>query len=138
MFFCTWGCLDAPYIHKPHTFVHPHTFKHPQGCTHPYMFPILLCICMFSEASACCGVLQGASLHLGHFPFTSPVWGAFPSVASLTKLLTSLCISRFKGYWYVIWGFIPPVGVWGVFPIYWGCWGHQHMGCPYAHSCTFL
>ena len=25
----------------------------------------------------------------------------------------------------------------GVFPISWG-WGHQHLRCPYAHSCTFF
>ena len=30
------------------------------------------------------------------------------------------------------------LGVWGCSPICWGFWGHQHMGCPYSYSCTFL
>ena len=48
---------------------------------------------------------------MGHFPYTSPCMGCLPF--SFTKLLTSLCISRFHGYWYVIWGFFPSVGIWG-------------------------
>ena len=51
---------------------------------------------------------------MGHFPYTYPCMGVPPLQLHPTKLLTSLCISRFQGYWYVIWGFFPSVGVWGV------------------------
>ena len=72
---------------------------------------------------------------MAHFPYTSPVWGASPPVAPPTKLLTSLCISWFQGYWYVIWG---------IFPYCWGLGGVPHLlGVlgPSAHGmsiCSFL
>ena len=58
------------------------------------------------------GVVR-APLHVRHFPYTSPCMGVPPLQLHPTKLLTSLSISRFQGYWYVIWGFSPSVGVWG-------------------------
>ena len=95
-------------------FVCPIHLYIPQGCTHPPYVPILLCASVCSQRLLhVVGVVRGP-LHVGHFPYIPLYGGASPSVACPTKLLASLCISIFQGYWYVIWGFFPSVGVWGV------------------------
>ena len=72
------------------------------------------------------------SLHWGVPPLTPP-----HSVIGGGK--GSLCIGRFQGYQYVIWAFPSVSKGLGVFPPSVGGWrGHQHLRCPYAHSCTFL
>ena len=112
MFFILGGCLDTPMFMQPpvHSYI-------PQGCTHPHMFPIPLCICMFSEAFACCGGCKGLPYVLGHLPYTTPVWGCLLfSCTPHTQLLASLCISMFWGYLYVMWAFSLLLGVWGCSP----------------------
>ena len=43
-----------------------------------------------------------------------PIWGASPSGAPPHKVVDFPCISRFQGYWYVIWGFFLLWGLRGV------------------------
>ena len=51
----TCGVSGHPHLHMPSTFVCPICLYAPKGVDTPQMFPTLLSICMFSEASACCG-----------------------------------------------------------------------------------
>ena len=69
-----------PMFVCPHTFIHPSYVHMPKGCTPPYA-PHSLCICMFSEALHVMGGCNGLPFVLGHFPYTTPVWGASPSLA---------------------------------------------------------
>ena len=90
---------------------------------------------MFSEASAFWEGCKGPPYMLDT-SFNIPLYGG----ASL-KLHPHLFVG-FPVHWhiwdylYVIWGIFPLC--WACSPICWGVWGHQHMGCPYAYSCTFL
>ena len=84
----------------------------------PVHLYVLRCFCMLW------GVVRGPltcwtlSLHLPLYGGTSP------SVCTPTHSLTSLCISMFWGYWYVIWGFFPSVGGLGqCFPVVGGSGG---------------
>ena len=62
MFFILGGCLDAPCLYTPCTFVCP------RG-VHPHVPPILLCICMFLEVLHVVGGCKGLPVdvlnHLG-------------------------------------------------------------------------
>ena len=136
------GCLDAPTFVHSHTFISPHTFIHLQGSdTPPYVPHTPLCICMFSEASACCGGCRGPltcwtpPLHAGHLPsmrgaspcLTPPLIGWLPCASVCFR---DICM------WYG--EYYPYVGGLGVFPICWGFRGISIIGCPYGSSCTFL
>ena len=97
------------------------------------MFPILLCICMLSQASACwgCKGLLTCCIPPLHLP-----WMGCMSICLHPPLIswlscTSVCF-RDIYMWYG--EYFHYVGGLGVFPICWGFWGHQHMGCPYASS----
>ena len=109
----------------------------PRG-VHPPYTPILLWICMFLEAFACCGGCKGLPFVLGHFPYTTLVWGASPSFAPPHLVIGSLCTGMFWGYQYVMWAFFPSVEGVGCSPSVGGVGEHQHLRCPYPHSCSFL
>ena len=97
------------------------------GCTHPHMSPILLCASVCSHRMLhVVGSHKGIPYVLGHFSYTTPVWGCLPfSCSPHTQLLASLCISMFWGYLYAMWGFFPFVrGFWGIPPLVGGSWGH--------------
>ena len=117
-------------------FVHPHTFICPRVYT-PHMPNTLLCICVFG-GFACCGGCNGLPFVLGHLPYITPVWGCFPLITPHTQLLVpcaSVCFRDIS----MLCGHFPSVeGFGGVSPISWGVWWHQHLKCPYAHSCTFF
>ena len=67
------------------------------------------------------------------------VWGTSPSVYTPHSFI------GFPVHWYVSGISVCHMGI---FPLCWGFGGvppsvggsrgHQHMGCPYAHSCTYL
>ena len=125
------GCLDAPC-----TFIHPHTFIHPPYiCTPPILFYASVCfwrLCMLWE------VVMGSPLYWDTLPYITPILGCLPFITPPHSVVGSLCISMFQGYQYVMWAFpFCQEGFGGVSPISWGV-GHQHLRCPYAHSCTFL
>ena len=125
-------CSYAPYICTPLMFICP-----PRNVHTTHMATILLWASVCSHrllhvVGGCKGPITcwTPPLHL-------PLYGCLPFGYTPTYSLASLCINTFWGYMYVIWGFFPFVGGLEVFPICWGFWGHQHMGCPYAYSCTF-
>ena len=130
--FYTWGCLDAPTFVQPHMFIcPPYICILPRGLGTQYVPHTPLCICMFSEASACCWGCKGL-LTCWTSPYTSPYilhphsLVGFPVHLYVLGISTcDMCnISNMWGF-----GGVPPsVGV----------WGHQHMECPYASSCTYL
>ena len=137
MFFIFGECLDAPMFVCPICSYTPICSYAPRGVHIPHMFPILLCICMFSEASACCGGCKGLSYMLDTSLTSPPVW-----VPPLQ--LHPHSVVGFPVHWYVS-GIL--VCHMENFPFCWGfggcshqlgSGGHQHMGCPCAHSCIFL
>ena len=135
MFFILGGVSGCPlYVHTPP--VCPYA---PHRCTHPHVTHTPLCICMFSEAFACCGGVRG-SLMCWTLPLHHPYMGVPPlQLHSHTQLLASLCISIFWGYLYVMWAVYPSIGGLRVFPHQYGVLGaHQHLWWPYTHSCAFL
>ena len=80
---------------------------------------------------------------LGHFLYTTPVWGCLPSFTPSTLSCW------FPVHWYVSGisvcyvGIFPSVEGFGVVPggvphQLGGFRGHQHLRCPYAHSGTFF
>ena len=101
MFFTLGGVCMPPYVCTP-----PYIHMPPGVYTPPYVPHTPMHLYVLRGFCMLWGVVRGP-LHVGHFPYTSPVWGASPSVAPP---------SRFQGYWYDIWGIFPSVGVWGVFP----------------------
>ena len=98
----------------------------------------LLCICVFLEALHVVGGCNGLPFVLGHPPLHHPCLGVPP--LNYTPTLTCW----FHVYWYVSGISVCYVGMslllkgLGVFPHQLGGWRHQHLRCPYAHSCTFF
>ena len=80
------GCLDAPYVCMPHTFVHP------RG-VHTPICPHSLHLC--SQALHVVEGLYGAPFVLGHFPYTTLYGGASPSFAPPQSVVAFLCIGMF-------------------------------------------
>ena len=123
-------CSYAPcmFIHSPGVYTPP--ICSPYSSVHLYVF----------RSFACCGGgCKGLPFVLGHFPYTTPVWGCLPFICTPTLSC------GFPVHWYVLGisiycvGIFPSVeGFGGVPPISWGVWGHQHLRWPYAHSCIFL
>ena len=133
----------CPYVHTP-LYVHtPHICSYtPLGVqTHCHMSPILLCICMFLEASACCGgcrapyMLDTSLTCWTHLP----VWGVPPHM-SYTPLIGWLpCASVCFGISACDMGNIPLVmGVWGMFPHMLWVLGHHHHGVCICYILSFL
>ena len=140
MFFYTWVCLDAPHLFSPIHLYAPICLYTPRGVHTPHMPPILLCICMFLEALHVVGGSNGLPFVLGHFPYTTPVWGCLSFIYTPPHpVVGSQYISMFQGIISMLCRHFPSVeGFGGVLPISWGFRGHQHLRCPYAHSCTFF
>ena len=80
-------------------------------------------------------VVMGSSSFWDTLPYITPVWGASLYYTPHTQLLvpcTSVCFGDIS----MLCGLFPSVeGFGGVSP---SVGGHQHLRCPYAHSCTFL
>ena len=86
-----------------------------------------------------CGVVMGSPL-CWDTSFTSPLFGsAFPSnYTPHTELLVPCALLCFKDI-SMLCGHFPSVEGFGGAPHQLGgIWGHQHLRCPYAHSCTFF
>ena len=100
----------------------------------PYSF---MPLCVFG-GFACCGGCNGLPFVLRHLPYITPVWGCLPF-----NYIPTL------SHWFPVHQYVSGISVcyvgisllsgrvWGCFPLSWG-WGHQHLRCPYAHSCTFF
>ena len=82
------------------------------------------------------GVVLGSPLCLDTLPYITTVWGCLPFITPPHSVIGSLCIGMFQGYQYVMWAFpFCQEGFGGVSPSF-GVGGHQHLRCPYAHTCT--
>ena len=130
-------CLDAPLCSYVaiclYTPVHLYT---PRGL-HTPTCPPYSCVSVCSEASACCGGVVRGPLTCWKPPLHLPCMGVPP------LQLTPPTLISFPVHWYVS-GISMSYGhfslklvVWGCPPSVGGLWGHQHMGCPFAHSCNF-
>ena len=123
-------CMPS-YIHIP-----PVCLYTPKG-VHPHMPPYSSVHLYVLGGFACWGGLSGAPFLLGHFPYTTPVWGASPSFTPPHSVVGSLCITMFWDI-NVMWAFsllLKGLGVFlGVFPHQLGVRGHQHLRCP---ICSF-
>ena len=125
--------------YAPHMFICPHTFVCPQGCTHPPYAPYSsMPLCVFG-GFACCGGGMGSPLCWDTLLYITPVWGYLPFIIlPHTQSLVPCALVCFRDI-SMLCGHFPSVrkGL-GVFPHQLGVWGHQHLRCPYAHSCTFF
>ena len=135
--FYTWGVSGHPHLYTPYVCTPPYICMPPGVYTPPYA-PIFSYASVFFGGFACCGGYNGLLFVLGHPPLHHPCLGVPP----LYYIPTHSC--WFPVHQYVSGISVCYVGisllpgrVWGCFPISWG-WGHQHLRCPYAHSCTFL
>ena len=121
----------------PHSYAPIHLYT-PRGVHTLHMPHTLLCICVFLEALHVVVGSNGLPFVLGHLPYTTTVWGCLPF--NYTPTLS---------HWFPVHQYVSGISVCyvgislllkglGVFPMSWGVWGHQHLRCPYAHSCTFF
>ena len=120
-----------PHIHIPQYVcmlpVHLYT---PRGSDTPLHVPYTpLCICMFSEASACCGGCRGP-LTCWTPPYmldTSPVWEVPPHMSYTPHSLVGFPVPLYVlGISACVMGIFPLCWGLGVFPHMLGVWGHQH------------
>ena len=110
MFFILGGVWTPPMFIHPHMFVCPHVFVHPQGCTSPYV-PILLCASVCSwRLLYVLGVVR-SPLHVGHFPYTSPIW--VPPLLFTPQLIWWLPCALVCSWDICM--------LYGDFPLCWGC-----------------
>ena len=133
--FYTCGVSGCPHICIPPYVNMPPYIHTPPGV---YM-PPYSSMPLFLEALHAVGGCNGFHFVLGHPPLHHPCLGVPP------PHYTPHSVIGFPGHWYVSGILVCYVGisllsgrVWACFPISWGVGGHQHLGCPYAHSCTFL
>ena len=110
----------------------------PRGVHTPICPHTLLCLCVFWRLCMLCGGCNGLPFVFGQPPLHHPCLGVpplqlHPHTQSLVPC-ASVCFRDIS----MICGHFPSVrkGL-GVFPHQLGV-GHQHLRCPYAHSCTFF
>ena len=132
MFFILGGCLDAQHLYTPKCLC---TLR---GVHTPPYAPILLCICMFLEALHVVGSCNGLPFVLGHFPYTTPVWGCLPFIYTPTLSCWFPVHQYVLGISVCHVGIFPSVEGFGGVPHQLGVGWHQHLRCPYAHSYTFF
>ena len=140
--FYTWEVSGCPctFSMPPVCFYAPVYVCMPLGVYTPPYVPILCASVCSQRLLHVVGGCKGSPYMLDT-PFTPPLYGgAYPF--SLHPLCSFV---GFPVHQYVLgislchMGNISLMfGVWGYFPSCWGFGGHQHMGCPYAYSCTFL
>ena len=78
--FYTWRCFNVPlHSYAPHVHMPPYICMPPGVYTTPICPYTPLCICMLSEASACCEGCKGTPYMLDTSVTPPPVWGCLPS-----------------------------------------------------------
>ena len=102
----------------------------------PYAPHTLLCLCVFLEALHVVGVVMGSPLCWdtlltsgGASPFYTPHTQSLVPCASVCFRDINMLCGHFPSVSKGLGVFPPPIGGWR---------GHQHLRCPYAHSCTFF
>ena len=135
MFFILGGCLDAPYIHMaPYVHMPLSMFICHLGVYTPICSPYCCASVCSQRLLHVVGVVRDP-LSCGTLPLDLPIYGgASPLVATPLSCWLPCASVGFRDIG-VIWAFFPSVGVWGVFPIYWGCWGAS---ANVMSICTFL
>ena len=125
------GVSGCPHICMSHTFICP------QGCTHPHMPPYSSMPLCFWRLCMLWGVVMGSPC-VGTHSLTSPLCGGTsPLLHPYTQSLVPCALVCLRDI-SMLCGHFPSVeGFGGVSPSV-GGWGHQHLRCPYAHSCTFF
>ena len=118
-------CLYAPYVHMP------------PGVYNPHMPPYSSMPLCFSEALHVVGGCNGLPFVLGHPPLHHPCLGVPPLYYTPHSVIGSLCISMFRDI-SILCGPFPSVRKGLGVPPSVGGWGHQHLRCPYPHSCTLF
>ena len=128
----------SPHFYASCTFVCPLYICMPPGVyTPPYAPYSSVHPCVFGGFS-CCGGCNGLPFVLGHLPYTTPVWGCLPFNYTLHTQSLVPCASVCFRDTSMLCGHFPSVEGFGGVPHQLGGLGHQHLRCPYAHSCTFF
>ena len=115
MFLYLGGVWLPPCLYAPVHLYIPHNIVYPRGVNTPKCPHTLLCICVLLEALHVVGGCNGLPL-CWDTSLTPPL---YVSGISVCYVDISLLLMPFGG--------VPPIS-----------WGHQHLRCPYAHSCTFF
>ena len=137
--FYTWGCLHVPHICTPPVCSYaPICSYAPRGVHPPHMPPYSsMPLCIFG-GFACWGC-NGLPFVLGHPPLLHPCLGVPPLYYTPTF-----------SHWFPVHQYVSGISVcyvgisllsgrvWGCFPHQLLGGEHQHLRCPYAHSCTFF
>ena len=120
MFLYLGGIWTHPMFVCPCMFICPLYVHMPRGVHPPYAPHTPLCSCMFLEALHVWGVVWGSFFLLGHFPYTTLVWGSLPFICTpYTQLLVpcaSVCfgdINMLCGHFPFCWGLggVPPISL---------------------------
>ena len=125
--FYTWEVSGCPHVHMPPYIFMPHI---PPYSSMP--------LCVFG-GFACCGGCNGLPFVLRHPPIHHLCLGVLPlyytpHIQSLAPCAL-VCFRDIS----MLCGHFPSGQEWfGGFPPSVGGWRHQHLRCPYAHSCTFF
>ena len=132
------GCLDASTIvHPIHSYT-PICLYAPRGVHAPICPHTLLCLCVILEALHVVGGCNGLPFVLGYPPLHHPCLGVLPlNYTPHTQSLVPCALVCFRDI-SMLCGHFPYVEGFGGFPHQLGGWEHQHLRCPYAHSCTFF
>ena len=131
--FILGGCLDAPMFVYPYICMPPWVYM-PPICPHT-----CLCLHVGLEALHVVGGCNGLPFVLGHPPYIGGCLPLTPPTLSHWGWQGFPVHWYVQGHQYVIWTFPSVSKGLGVFPPSVGGWrGHQHLRCPYAHSCTFF
>ena len=119
-------------------FVHLPTCSYAPRGVHPICPHTPLCICMFSEAFACCGgICKGLPYVLRHFPYTTSVWGCLPFSCTPLHLVIGLPVHQYVlGISVCHVGIFPSVGGLGDVPP--SVWGSGGTSALVMFICSFL
>ena len=124
MFLYLGGCLDAPYICMPAYVCTPPYISMPRVYRPPTCSPYSSVHLCSQRLLHVVGGCKGLLFVLGHFPYTTPIWGCLPFICTPHNQLLVPCalvcfmdICMSCGHFPFCWGFggVPPSfgGFWG-------------------------
>ena len=134
--FYTWGVSGCPTFICPCMFVCPLYIHMPPGVyTLPHMPHTFYASVWFWRFCMLWRVVMGSPLCWD----TLLTFGGYLLLHPPHSVIVPCTLVCFRDI-SMLYGHFPSIskGLGGVSPIYWGVEGHQHLRCPYAHSCTFL
>ena len=138
--FYTWGVSGPPtFVQPPYICMPPYIHTPPGMYTPPYAPILFYASVCFWRLCMLWGVVMGSPLCWDTLPYITLVWWCIPfDYTPHTQSLvpcTWVCFRDIS----MLCGHFPSVrkGL-GVFPPSVEGGRHQHLRCPYAHSCTFF